>query len=127
MAPTAYLAFAALTIACLGNMAQGPILATMQTLVPPRMRALSIAIVYLFANLIGMGLGPLAAGAMSDALRPWFGEESLRYALAMLCPGYLWAAWHLWRASRTVTREIAATQGETAVEEVPPGRWAVAK
>jgi MFS family permease len=127
LAPTAHLAFAALAFACLGNMAQGPILATMQTLVPPRMRAMSIAIVYLFANLVGMGLGPLAAGAMSDALRPWFGEESLRYALAMLCPGYLWAAWHLWRASRTVTHEIAETQTGTGLDEATPRQWAVAK
>jgi MFS family permease len=127
LAPTAHLAFAALGFACLGNMAQGPILATMQTLVPPRMRAMSIAIVYLFANLVGMGLGPLAAGAMSDALRPWFAEESLRYALSMLCPGYLWAAWHLWHASRTVTHEIAETQAEIGRDEATPRQWAVAK
>lgn len=84
----------------------GPLLAAIQTLVPPRMRATSIAVTYLFANLIGMGLGPLAAGALSDALRPLFGEESLRYALLALCPGYLWCGWHSWQASRTVTRDI---------------------
>jgi hypothetical protein len=60
----------------------------------------------LFANLIGMGLGPLAAGALSDALRPLFGEESLRYALLALCPGYLWAGWHLWQASKTVASDL---------------------
>jgi predicted MFS family arabinose efflux permease len=104
-------AFAALTLASFGgNMAQGPIFATTQTLVPPRMRAMSIAIVYLFANLFGMGLGPLAAGVLSDALRPWLGEESLRYALVLLCPGYFWAAWHLWRAGRTVERDLQAAQ-----------------
>lgn len=88
----------------------GPLFATIQTLVPERMRAMSIALIYLFANLIGLGLGPLAAGALSDALRPWWGEESLRYALLALCPGYLWAAWHLWRGSKTVTRDLEAAQ-----------------
>lgn len=112
LAPDHYLAFGALMVAAIcGNASQGPILATMQTLVPTRMRAVSLALVYLFANLIGMGLGPLAAGALSDALRPVFGEESLRYALIAFSPGYFWAAWHLWRAGQTVARDVAATQG----------------
>jgi MFS family permease len=88
----------------------GPLFATIQTLVSPHMRAMSIAILFLIANLIGMGLGPLAAGILSDALRPLFGEESLRYALLVLSPGYLWAGWHLWHGSKTVTRDIAAVQ-----------------
>lgn len=104
-------AFAFLGLAVLGaSMALGPLFAVIQTLVPDRMRAQSIALTYLFANLIGMGLGPLAVGALSDAFRPWAGEESLRYALLALCPGYGWAAWHLWAASKTVTRDVAAAQ-----------------
>jgi len=87
---------------------------TIQTLVPESMRAVSFALVYLFANLIGMGLGPLAAGALSDALRPWVGEESLRYALLILAPGYLVCAWHAWRASKTVARDLAAVHADAA-------------
>jgi MFS family permease len=89
-----------------GNMVQGPILATIQSLVKPSMRAMSVALTFLFANLIGMGLGPLAAGALSDTLSPIWGLESLRYALLLLSPGYLWAAWHLWRASHSVAQDI---------------------
>jgi len=112
LAPDHYWAFTALAFAVLGgNMAQGPMFATIQTLVPPRMRAMSIALVYFFANLIGMGLGPLVAGVLSDALHPAFGEESLRYALMILSPGYLWASWHLWRASRTVTQALESQAG----------------
>ena len=55
-----------------------------------------------------MGLGPLAVGVLSDALRPLFAEESLRYALLVMCPGYLWGAWYLWRASKTVARDLEA-------------------
>jgi hypothetical protein len=73
------------------------------------MRAVAISVIYLFANLIGMGLGPLAAGSLSDLLRPVFGQESLRYALLALCPGYFWGGWHLWLASRTVRQDIEAT------------------
>ena len=45
--------------------------ALIQSLVPERMRAMSIALLFLCANLIGIGLGPLAVGALSDALRYW--------------------------------------------------------
>lgn len=104
-----YVALGLLAIGTIaGNMCQGPILATIQTLVPAHMRAMSLALLYFIGNLVGMGLGPLAAGALSDALRPWAGEESLRYALFIFCPGHLWAAWHLWRASQTVVLDVAA-------------------
>jgi MFS family permease len=83
-----------------------PLFATIQTLVSPRMRATSIALVYLVANLIGMGLGPLVTGTMSDALRSGFGDESLRYSLLALCPGYFWVGWHLWRGSGTVQHDL---------------------
>lgn len=106
-----------------GNMVQGPILATIQSLIEPSMRAMSIALTFLFANLIGMGLGPLAAGALSDALSPFSGPDSLRYALLILCPGYLWAAWHLWRASRTVARDVRAACAEPGSESLAAQGW----
>jgi MFS family permease len=111
LATNRYVAFAELALANFGGqISQGPMLATMQTLVPGRMRAMSIALVYLFANLIGMGLGPWTAGALSDSLRPWVGEESLRYALVILSPGYFWAAWHIWLAGRTVMQDLKAAE-----------------
>ena len=104
-----FLAFLLLGLATAGiATVSGPVFATIQTLVPPRMRATAISVIYLFSNLIGMGLGPLLAGALSDALRPWAGEQSLRYALLALCPGYLWGAWHLWKASQSVVRDLQA-------------------
>jgi len=107
-----------LALGCMGlavigvAMTNGPILAIVQTLVPSRMHATSIAIIYLCSNLVGMGLGPLVLGALSDALQPHFGGQSLRYALTALSPGYLWGAWHLWRASKAVTLDIEAVQGK---------------
>jgi MFS family permease len=90
-----------------GSLVCAPLFAVLQSLVPEDMRATAIAIVYLFSNLIGTGLGPLASGILSDTLRPWVGDESLRYALLALSPGYLWAGWHLWRASNTVAADLA--------------------
>lgn len=101
-----YVAFALFGMAALAVYATlGPLLASIQGLAPPRMRAVATALVYLFANLLGMGLGPLATGALSDALQPALGVESLRYAIVALTPGYLWCAWHLWRASATIERD----------------------
>ena len=70
---------------------------------------MAIAVIFLFANLVGMGLGPLATGALSDLLRPWAGEDSLRYALLFLCPGYLWIGWQFLEASRTVAHDVMAS------------------
>ncbi|WP_242129320.1 MFS transporter [Sphingobium sp. Sx8-8] len=104
-------AFALLALATLGTtLLNAPLFAMIQTLVPESMRALSVAAIYFVANLIGGGLGPLAAGVMSDALHATLHQESLRFALLALCPGYLWSAWHLIRAAKTVERDIAAAE-----------------
>jgi MFS family permease len=119
LVPSYHWAFALLALwALAGSLTNGPLFAIIQTLVPARMRAMSIAITYLFANLIGMGLGPLAAGALSDALRPLFAEDSLRYALLLLCPGYFWSAWHAWQGSKTVARDLEAVNVNAGTHEV---------
>jgi len=96
-----------------GALQSAPLFATTQTVVPERMRAISVSILFLFANLIGMGLGPLAVGVMSDALRPVAGEESLRYALLAMCPGYLVGCWLLWRAGVTVDGDTQSAVKQT--------------
>jgi len=111
--PNYHVAFALIALATVaGNSTGGPLFATIQTIVPQRMRAVAIATIYLFANLVGLGLGPLAAGALSDLLRPWLGEASLRYALLALCPGYLWGGWHVWQASKSVNRDLREVRDE---------------
>jgi MFS transporter, Spinster family, sphingosine-1-phosphate transporter len=109
-----YAAFGLLAfVAVCSGTVNGPISATIQTVVPERMRAVALAVILLFANLIGMGLGPLAAGFLSDTFRPRAGDESLRYALILLTPGYCWASLHLWRASRSIAKEV---EGQVYVE-----------
>ena len=111
IAPNSYWAFTWLGLAnLLGATINGPQFAMIQTLVPERMRATAISLVYLFANLIGIGLGPWAAGALSDALNGLMGGESLRYAMLLLCPGFVWSAWYFWTASRTITGDLLAVQ-----------------
>lgn len=107
IAPSAPLALALLFLSVLAPYAtNAAMFATIQGLVPERMRASAIAVFYMVANLVGMGFGPLLAGVLSDAFRSWAGEESLRYALMSLAPGYLWGCWHAWRASRSVMNDL---------------------
>jgi hypothetical protein len=52
------------------------------------------------SSLIGLGLGPAAVGAISDALADQFGTESLRYALMISTIFLAWAGLHFERAAR---------------------------
>lgn len=121
-------ALAVLAVAAIGNAAvNGPLFAATQTLVPPRMRAMSIALVLFCSNLVGLGFGPLAAGALSDWFRPVVGDESLRYALLALCPGYFWCTWHLWQASRTVVSDMDRAHAGDNVIDTDGRRFPIAE
>ena len=101
--------FLAIPGTVLGAMYLGPTFAMTQTLVTPAMRALASAILLFVLNLIGLGLGPVAAGMLSDFLRPEYGEESIRYSLFTLAVcGNLWSAAHYYFASRTIREDLEA-------------------
>jgi len=70
----------------------GPVISAVQHLVPPNMRATASAIFLFVNNLIGIGIGTLAIGAISDGLQDRFGDESLRYAILAGTTFYLLAA-----------------------------------
>lgn len=65
----------------LGLVWLGPVISAIQHLVRAEMRAVASAIFLFVNNLIGLGLGTLLIGALSDALSSRFGSESLRYAI----------------------------------------------
>ena len=89
------------------NFWQASTLAHAQSLVRLRMRAMASAILLLIANLIGLGAGPWAIGAVSDALAPRFGADSLRYSLlGFSCIGF-WVAWHFWQGGKHLATDLA--------------------
>ena len=98
--------------ALLGTLGNGTLFSALQSLVDERMRSTTIALVFLFANLIGFGLGPLALGVMSDLLNPMFGQDSLRYALVLFSPGAIWVAIHYWKAGNTIQADIMAVEAK---------------
>lgn len=65
----------------LSSVYAGPTWSIIQELVPPGRRAMAASVYMLIYNLIGLGLGPLAVGILSDLYIPWLGEESLRWAM----------------------------------------------
>ena len=76
-----------------------------QTLSPVQMRAVSSAIMMLCLNLIGMGLGPLLVGLLSDLLTPQHGEDALSVALAYFTLVGLWGSVHFWFCGRALAKQ----------------------
>jgi predicted MFS family arabinose efflux permease len=76
----------------LGLVWLGPILSSIQHVVPPHMRATASAVFLFVNNLIGIGIGTVMLGALSDALSARFGADSLRYAILAGTVFYLVAA-----------------------------------
>jgi MFS family permease len=70
----------------------GPVVTAVQHLVPRPMRATASASFLFINNLIGLGVGPLLIGGISDALKSTYGAESLRYAAVGCTAFYLLAA-----------------------------------
>ena len=85
----------------------GPVFAMAQGLVPLRMRATSAAIMFFVISILGIGLGPLATGIVSDLLRPFFAGESLRYALALAPVGALLGMVSFALAAKRVAIDLA--------------------
>ncbi|RZT52904.1 sugar phosphate permease [Sphingomonas sp. BK036] len=76
-----------------------PVITAIQHLVPRHMRATASATFLLVNNLVGLGGGSFALGALSDGLSAHYGDEALRYAMLMGLVLYLVAALLMWMAS----------------------------
>ncbi len=61
----------------------GPSIAVTHSLVPAKMRAFASAVLFFVLNIIGLGLGPLTIGFLSDLLTPTYGQDALRYAFSV--------------------------------------------
>lgn len=95
----------------------GPVLAVSHGLVGLRMRALTSAIFFFFINLIGLGLGPLIVGWLSDNFTA--DRISNPLALAMLltgCTASLWGGMHYLIASRTIRADLDASPSSEPLE-----------
>ncbi|MDG2412134.1 MAG: MFS transporter [Halioglobus sp.] len=108
IADTAYIALLLSIIpGLLHNVYLGSTIATTHGLVGLRMRALSSAILFLILNIIGLGLGPLLVGMLSDLLQASEGSHSLRQAMLYLLPPIMaWSTIHFLLAARSLRADL---------------------
>ncbi|MET0271787.1 MAG: MFS transporter, partial [Phenylobacterium sp.] len=92
----------------LGTVWYGPVYGTAQSIVPPQMRATTAAILLFIINLIGLGLGPVAVGLLSD----WFNHglglgsaQGVRWALITSTLFGLFAFLFFWMARKTIRED----------------------
>ena len=103
LAPNLYLAWPLLLIPnALNILWLGPVTAAVQHLVPRPMRSTASASFLLINNFIGLGVGPMLIGAISDMLKARYGEEALRYATVSVLGFYLLAAVLMLIAARKI-------------------------
>ena len=77
----------------------GPTYAAIQTIAPTTMRTQASALFLFMFNLLGLGVGPLLVGILSDTLAPALGENSLRYAMSIAMLLVLLGGYFFWRAA----------------------------
>ncbi len=70
----------------------GPVVSSIQHIVPTSMRATATAIFLLINNLLGLAIGDPLIGRISDVLKPSYGDDSLRYAIFVCSALYILAS-----------------------------------
>ena len=83
------------------QVAYAPTLALFQTTTPPHQRAMAVALSQFINNVIGLGLAPVLAGAISDY------TKSLGFALTVICLCSLPAAYAFYKSGKAI---VAAEQ-----------------
>lgn len=84
----------------------GPLYSAIQALAPLRMRALAPACTSMMNNALGLGLAPPFVGWLNDTWTPEFGADAIRYSLSVVLVVHIWAAVHLFLASRTLHTDL---------------------
>jgi MFS family permease len=101
----------------ISNMYVGPLWATAQNLARPEMRATASALLLFILNLVGLGFGPFAVGAINDLLAPAYGAGAIRWSLlGVVLTGGI-ASVLYWQGSRHLAADLggaASTPSELA-------------
>jgi predicted MFS family arabinose efflux permease len=106
LAPNLTLAFFMILVpVALGLVWIGPVMSAVQQLVRPNMRATASAVFLFVNNLLGIGLGTWAIGALSDYLTGQYGDEALRYSIVAGTGFYVLAAILFMLAARYIERD----------------------
>src|SRR3546814_1106986 len=82
-----------------------PIYAAVQQLVRPGLRSTGIASYLFINNSIGIGIGVVLLGFLSDLLTPMFGNDALKYSILASVGLYLPSAALFWLCARSLERD----------------------
>lgn len=96
---------------CIGTIYAGPTMATICRVIPVRNRAFALGIALYMLNLVGLGVGPLFVGVVSDWLGG--GRNGLRLGMLLEALVYLPAAACYFLASRSVDADVSDIEGAT--------------
>ena len=88
----------------------GPSFAMTQALATLRMRSVATSLLLFVQTLIGLGLGPLLTGMISDHLMPTQGTNSLRYGLVSVGLANVWAAAHYLWGARSLHADLEVSE-----------------
>ncbi|MBB85542.1 MAG: MFS transporter [Deltaproteobacteria bacterium] len=91
-----------------------PMASLAQSLATPQIRSLAHAIWTMPYTLIGMGVGPLLVGTLSEWLTPSEGQEALRLALIASCVLLPAGAIGFFVAGRTLVSDLERVEGSKA-------------
>ncbi|MFN4135121.1 MAG: MFS transporter [Novosphingobium meiothermophilum] len=91
----------------IGGLSAAPLMAVISGLAPVHARSVTVALLMVTVNIVGLGGGPLFVGFLSDLFAPQYGVESLGMAMrAVLIVGLPAAALSFW-ASRLCLADFA--------------------
>lgn len=83
----------------------GPVTTAVQHLVPQPMRSTASASFLLINNLVGLGVGPMLIGIISDTFKEQYGTEALRYAAVSVVGFYVVASLLMFVALRRIRED----------------------
>jgi MFS family permease len=102
----------------IGGMSAAPLLAVIAGLAPAHSRSVAVALLMIAINVIGLGLGPVFVGWLSDMLTPAYGQEALGMAMRIVLlvggPSFVLA----WLASRACLGDFDRAGGWSAGKPV---------
>jgi MFS family permease len=105
-APTLWLGWLLFTVGQMLALAWlGPVIAAVQHIVPPAMRATASASFLFINNLIGIGFGVFFFGFMSDTMGPAYGDQALKFSILYGLGFYALSALFYLFASRRLAKD----------------------
>jgi MFS family permease len=86
-----------------------PMYSALHLICGSRRRATAVAFTSFCTSLLGVGLGPVVAGLLSDLFAKWVGpDEGLRWAILAMMPLFILSGWFMIRAARHFKADVEA-------------------